>query len=353
MSYERVFRAAASTPWMLAEEKLHEIEALLRLRLAGVGMSDEDRERYRAEAAPRSTVQGGHAVGVLPVYGVMSQRMNLMAEMSGGTSTERLAAEFRAMVQDPNVAAIVLSVDSPGGSVYGIDELATEIRNARNKKPIVAQANSLMASAAYYISSAANEIVVTPGGEVGSIGVFAMHLDLSEAEAAAGIRHTLIKAGKYKAEHNESFPLTEEARAHLEGDVQRYYEMFLNAVAAGRGVSASDVRNGFGEGRVVGAKEAVRLGMADRVGTLQETISRLQTPAGRGAISRREALAEAAVRTFRAESDEPMLDPDKPSDPQPGTIDDPKEAQRALDDGTLVPIPDTGEAEARLRRARV
>ena len=340
MSYDKVMRAAASMPWMLAEEKLAEIEAMLQVRLNGpVPISAEDRERYAAAQAPR--VAGGGGVGVLPVYGVLSQRMNLMAETSGGTSTEQLATALRQLVADPQVAAIVLDVDSPGGNVYGIDELATEIRRARGQKPIVAVANSFMASAAYYLGSAANEIVVTPGGEVGSLGVFSLHLDVSEAEAAAGVRPTLIKAGKFKAEHSEHFPLTDEARSHIEEDVARYYEMFLAAVATGRGVSVEAVRNGFGEGRVVGAKEAVRLGMADKVATLQDTIARMQTPAGRGAIMRRGAVAEAEALALGDLSPE-----DKAAWLASG-----RESFRA--ESAEAPAGDPGEVDARLRRLRI
>lgn len=296
MGYENVARFAASQPWALMDEKLAEIEALLTLRLQGVKMTDEEREYWAAVGRSTMTGGAGGAVAVLPVFGVISQRMSMMTEMSGGTSTERLTQSFREVMADPQVAAIVLNVDSPGGSVYGIDELATEIRKARGTKPIIAQANSLMASAAYYIASAADEIVVTPSGEVGSIGVKAMHLDHSAQNEMLGVKATLVKAGKHKGEVDPNLPLSDDALAHLQEDVNRYYDMFVSAVAAGRGVSAEAVRNGFGEGRVVGAKDAVRLGMADRVATLDETLARLSTPQGRATVGRqRRAEDEAGI----------------------------------------------------------
>ena len=352
MSYENVIRIAAGMPWAIMPEKLAEIETMLRVRLAGVPITADERAKYAATQAPR--MQGGGGVAVLPVYGVMSQRMNMMAESSGGTSTEQLAAELRQLVLDPQVGAIVLDVDSPGGSVYGLDELASEIRSARSRKPIVAVANSLMASAAYYISSAANEVIVTPGGEVGSIGVRAMHVDQSAAEEMAGLKVTQVTAGKYKGEGSEHFPLTEEALAHLEADVARYYEMFLSAVAAGRGVTVEAVRNGFGEGRVVGAREAVRLGMADKVGTLQDTIARLQTPAGRGAIMRR---AEDARLLTADNVWGDWEDRDEQTGAFRAEIVPPEFIQaveeRMHEQELMAVRPDDGGADARLRRARI
>jgi ClpP class serine protease len=139
----------------------------------------------------------------------------------------------------------------------------------------VAVANHLMASAAYWIGSAAEEVVVTPSGDVGSVGVFAMHEDWSGALEKEGINISLISAGKYKVEGNPYQPLGEEARAAIQASVDEVYDVFTNAVARNRGVNPAAVRTGFGEGRVVGAQEALKLGMVDRIDTLEGTINRL------------------------------------------------------------------------------
>ena len=166
-------------------------------------------------------------------------------------------------------------MNSPGGQVGGIEELSKKIFDARGTKPIVAVANHLMASAAYWIGTAADEIVVTPSGEVGSIGVFAAHQDISAQLEKEGIKVSLIKAGKYKAEANPYEPLSEEARAAIQENVSDIYGSFVDAVARNRGVKSAAVRTGFGEGRVVSAKQAIELGMADRIGTLDEVINQL------------------------------------------------------------------------------
>lgn len=275
MRYTHIIRYVMEQPWAILPATLAAIVDLLRSRAEG-DMPTPEEVLARVGAAPaRTPVQGGGGVAVIPVYGVINQRMNLLSAMFGGTSTELLAAQFRQAMADPGVRAIVLDVDSPGGGVYGVDELAGEIFRARGEKPVVAVANSLMASAAYWIGSAADEIVVTPSGEVGSIGVLAAHEDLSAALEQVGRRVTLISAGKYKTEGNPFGPLDDEARAYIQSRVNDYYSLFVNAVARGRGVTPAQVRNGFGEGRVVGAREAVRLGMADRIGTLDSVVQRL------------------------------------------------------------------------------
>lgn len=273
MLYEHVLRAFRDQPWYLMPEKLEQIAAFLELKAAG---GDVPREEIAAivAAAEHSAPGSPGNIAVLPLLGTISQRAGMMSEMSGGTSTERFTAAFRQVMADESVKAVIMDVDSPGGAVYGIDELASEIFAARGRKPIVAVANSLAASAAYYIASSADEVVVTPGGEVGSIGVVAVHEDWSGAYEQAGVKPTIIRAGKYKWEGNDLEPLTSEAQSAIQAAVDRYYGMFVRAVARGRGVSAQDVRNGFGEGRIVGAQEAVKLGMADRIATLDETIAR-------------------------------------------------------------------------------
>jgi len=195
--------------------------------------------------------------------------------MSGATSAELFGKEFGRLLKDPEVSAIVLDVDSPGGQVDGIEELSNQIYDARGSKPVVAVVDHLMASAAYWIGSAADDVVMSPSGEAGSIGVFAVHEDWSGALAKEGITVSLISAGKFKTEGNPYEPLAEEARGAIQGRVNDYYDAFVNSVARNRGAKPATVRNGFGEGRVVGARQAVSLGMADRVGTLEETIDRL------------------------------------------------------------------------------
>lgn len=268
------------TPWAILPQKLAAVLAVAHRYAAGEKLSQVEIDAVTA-AANRANTRPSGAVAVLPIVGTLIPRGDMLMESSGAVSAQRIAAQFRAVMADSAVGAVVLDVDSPGGAVSGIEELGNEIYKARGNKPIVAVANHLAASAAYWLATAADELVVTPSGEVGSVGVFAAHQDLSAAMELVGVKTTFISAGKFKTEGNPYEPLTDEARTAIQERVNDYYDAFTKAVARNRGVSAADVRGGFGEGRVVGAKDAVRLGMADRVGTLDETIERVMRGQGK------------------------------------------------------------------------
>jgi signal peptide peptidase SppA len=311
--YTRILQQVISTPWAILPAKLVVIRDLLAIRASGQRLTDEEvaasmgnRDRdliaewdkkisgtwlvnpyYGAKqaAANDGRSRNANSIAVLPLVGTIIPRMNMFSESSGAISVQRFTGAFRAALADPDVASIVIDVDSPGGQVDAVEELSTEIFKARGTKPITAVVNTMAASAAYWIATAADEMVVTPSGGVGSIGVFAMHEDISEMAAMQGVKVSLISAGKYKVEANPFEPLTDEAREAIQQRVDEYYGMFVSAVARNRGVSRSAVRGGYGEGRMVGAKEAVASGMADRVGTLDETISKLASGRRRKRVS--------------------------------------------------------------------
>ena len=274
MKRSYVLQAFVEAPWAILPHKLVILESIVIRHVSGEKL-DAEEIQARINGASRPPDRVVSAVAVLPLFGVIFPRANMMTDMSGATSAERFGAQFTKLVKDPEITAIILDVDSPGGQVDGIEELSQQIFDARGQKPIVAVSNHLMASAAYWIGTAADEVVITPSGEVGSIGVFAVHEDISAALEKEGIKVSLISQGKYKTEGNPYEPLTDEARAAIHARVGDYYDSFVDSVARNRGVKSASVRNGFGEGRVVGARQAVELGMADRVGTLEETIDRL------------------------------------------------------------------------------
>jgi len=219
------------------------------------------------------------SVAVVPVMGVISHRANMLTRFSGGTSTEILAQDIRQLAADESIETIMLDIDSEGGNVEGVPELWKTIYDARQKKTVVAVANAMAASAAYHIGSAATEFVATPSGSVGSIGVFHVHADQSAAIEEAGVKLTITKAGKYKTEGNPFEPLADEGKDFIQSRVDEAYSTFVRDVAKGRGVPVGEVRNGYGEGRLLGAKEALELGMIDRIATLDETIGRYASTA--------------------------------------------------------------------------
>lgn len=276
--YRHVLKAVEGRPWALHPPVLAYIAELAHFRAAGGRLAaDEIAERLAAAKdanGPRAGAGQQGAVAIIPVYGVLAKRMSLMAEMSGGTSYDELESAIAEAVNDPEVGSVVLDIDSPGGEVDGLPEFASFLRAARDRKPVIAQVNSLAASAAYWIAAQASEIVVTPSGEVGSIGVYTAHQDVSGAMDKAGVRTTLISAGKYKVEGNPYEPLGEDALGAIQDHVDEFYGMFVNDVARGRGVTADVVLSEYGEGRTLLAKAAKAAGMVDRIDTLGETVRR-------------------------------------------------------------------------------
>ena len=318
LRYVHILQSIYGQPVAILPEKAVVIVRFLTLKAMGRDVPDaEVQEVVAATDRPRQRSSG--AIGVIPVYGTIAKRMDMMMESSGGTSTDRVAADLRAMLADPQVGSIILDIDSPGGSVSGVAELADEIRAAREQKPIVAVANTFAASAAYWIASAASEIVVAPSGQVGSIGVFTIHEDISKMLEAEGVNPTIISAGKFKTEGNPFAPLDPEAEKAIQEQVDAYYAMFIGAVAKGRGVSIADVRGGFGQGRMVMARDAVKLGMADRVDTIEGTIMRLAKGGGRPAGARAESftvdastLSDEALASIRADWEAAYTGPAEP-----------------------------------------
>lgn len=270
---------AAHVRGLIAKEGIAGLRHLVELRdfaHARDGASRKTRmESVGFEAAAGGARGRGKAtVAVIPVIGTLTQREEMVGSMAATRSTADIASEVRAAAVEPSVDSIVLEVDSGGGEVFGTPEAFTAIREAAKQKPVVAAVNSVAGSAAYYIAAAANEIIVTPSGVTGSIGVYLLHIDASKALEEMGEKWTFVSAGKYKVEGNPAEPLTDDGRQALQSEVDRYYDMFVKDVAKGRGVSVEAVRSGFGEGRMVGAKKAVDEKMADSVGTLDVAIRR-------------------------------------------------------------------------------
>ena len=318
--YEHIIREFNLTPWAILESKLAEIRAFLCLKAAG-GTVVEPRA-----AVVRKPAVVANAVAVLPLLGVISQRMNLLVEYSGGTSTDLLLRDFRQVRDDSSIKAIVFDCDTPGGGVPGLPEFWQEVFDSRGSKPILFVVNSLCASAGYWMASAGGEIVATPGGEGGSIGVFAEHIDYSEMERAAGIKVTTVRAkiSPRKAEFTPSEPLSEDAHAELQRSCDMYGEMFVDFVARGRGISTKAVRSDFGQGRCLSSKAGLTAKMFDRIASLDATLRKLLGTAGAKGAARAEALPTESLHATADEA--PAL-----VEPQPPLYDAAEMRRRELE----------------------
>jgi signal peptide peptidase SppA len=267
----------------------------------------------RMQAAPAAArvvapepFRGGDAAGsilVLPIYGVLRHRQNWLAALFGGTDSEMLAALIRLAVDDPAVKEIILDVSSPGGEVAGTEELAAAVANARTRKRVTAVVDALAASAAYWVASAATQLVSTPSGLTGGVGVYGTHVDLSELERKAGIKVSLIGAPAGKTDGSEHEPLSERARKAMQANVDAFYDQFVARVAAGRGIPPAMVRGErFGQGRVFTATEAQRRGLVDAVATLPEVVASAARRAGGADVEYR----LRRLRAFARGSDSPQ-----------------------------------------------
>jgi signal peptide peptidase SppA len=254
--------------------------------------SHSSRAAVRPAAGIRRPAAGN--IAALSLSGVLCQRPNILSMLGFATSTQMFAGELRMALSDSTIHSILIDIDSPGGSVYGTGELADLIYQARSVKHVVGVVSSLCASAAYWIGSNCSQLYCTPGGEVGSIGVFVEHRDISAQIEADGIKVTLMSAGRYKVEGNCFRALDTEAKAAIQASVDGYYSMFTKAVARGRGVPIAAVRSGMGQGRCLGPRDAQMQNMIDGVDTVEGVMRRMRTMT-RGAAT----AASAAITRAR------------------------------------------------------
>ena len=275
-----------TAPWAIQPEKLLEIRAIYETHLRGEKIDLKAVEaRLGAplanEARPYSVVG---QVAVVPVVGVLAKRANLFMQISGGTSTQMIQGWLAQAAADPAVAAIVLEIDSPGGQVDGVEQLAQQVQQIRaDGKQVEAWINGVGASGAYWIASAAGRVFIADSTTVvGSIGVVATHVDVSKREAALGMKTTEITAGKYKRIASSYAPLSEEGRATLQEQVDAIYSVFVEAVAGNRSVSVEQVLSDMADGRVFIGQQAVAAGLVDGVSTLDALVADLQPRPGAG-----------------------------------------------------------------------
>lgn len=298
-----------TAPWALQPEKLLEIRAIYETHLRGEKIDIKAVEARLGqpltnEQKPYQVFDG---VAVVPVIGVLAKRANMFMQISGGVSTQIVGGWLDAAAADPAVTAIVLEIDSPGGQVDGVMALAQQVAQVRAAgKPVVAWISGVGASGAYWIASAAERVVIADYTTiVGSIGVVATHVDVSAREAQMGVKTTEITAGKYKRIASQYAPLTEEGRQTMQDQVNAIYSVFVDSVAANRGVTVGQVLDDMADGRVFIGQQAVVAGLVDGVSTLTEVIQSLQPRAGAArssnTISKSKGVLKMDYATLKAE----------------------------------------------------
>jgi ClpP class serine protease len=269
-THPRVIRAITADRWAIQQDALERIVAIAQ------GLNDSPESVAAKLGRPldntRAVTRRGD-VAIVPVSGPIFRYANLFTEVSGATSIENLARDFRTAVDDPSIRAIVLEIDSPGGQVAGVSEFAEQVRTATEQKQVIAYVSDLGASAAYWIASAASEIVARDTARLGSIGVVLR---------AVGGNKDEIKFISSQSPSKHAPPDSDVGRAQYQAEVDKLADVFIAAVAQYRGVSIETVTNDFGRGGVLVGQEAKDARLADRLGSLESVIADLQSTDPRG-----------------------------------------------------------------------
>lgn len=255
-----ILKAMGLYPWAIVDSELDKI--------VSIATRSNDIEAVRAKLGTKlentRKVEIRDGIAVIPVTGSIFRYANMFTEISGATSTEILSLDFNSALNNPDVKGILLVIDSGGGQANGISELSSMIFNARGKKPIKAYASGSMASAAYWIGSSADEVIVNDTAIAGSIGAMLSFDDNTEAKEKAG-----VKEMKYIS----SVSPNKNSNTELQALVDSLGSIFVENVARNRSVNTEFVLENYGKGGLFVGKDAVTAGLADKVGTFEEVLS--------------------------------------------------------------------------------
>ena len=264
-----------TSPWAIIPEKLYEIQEIYSTHLRGEKIDIAGIEARIGKPLENETQNYDviNDIAVIPIHGVTAKRANMFMRISGGVSTELAGRDIAEALNNPGIKGLILDIDSPGGTVDGTLELANIIFEGRDKKPVVAFSDGIMASAAYWIGSAAHKVYISGDtGQTGSIGVVATHVDYSEREKRMGIKTTEVYAGKYKRVVSQYKPLSKDGKQELQDRVDYLYSVFVDAVARHRGVSSETALKNMADGKVFVGKQGINAGLVDGVSTLDRLL---------------------------------------------------------------------------------
>ena len=243
-------------------------------------------------AEPLEIVDDG---AVVSITGVLTKSPTIFQRLFGGTSTRMIEQAVNKAASNDRIKAIVLAVDSPGGSVAGLAEAADAIFAARKTKTLVAQGEGMCASGAYHLASQAEKIYAQRMDSVGSIGTRGLLFDLSEMFSKKGIRAIPIDSGEFKSAGAPGTEITERQVEHFQHIVDQYQADFLASILRGRRIKERDLRT-VADGRIFVAGEAVRNGLIDGIKTFEQTLVALQNSRAKSNTSRKEKIVEATYQ---------------------------------------------------------
>jgi len=266
----RIWNRITGDPWAITETALHTI-------LEVAARENEAPEAVAAKLGRQlqnsynATERDG--VAIIPVTGPLFRYANIFTAISGASSYELIARDFMSALENPQITSIILDIDSPGGEVNGVSELASMIFEARGTKPIIAYASGDAASGAYWIASAADEIVVSETSALGSIGVVGIYRGKSAKESAE-----TVEIVSSQSPHKRLDPMSDDGRAKLQTRIDSMADVFVSTITRNRSVTADHVLEHYGGGDVMIGAHAVNASLADRIGSLERLITELSSP---------------------------------------------------------------------------
>jgi capsid assembly protease len=283
----RIAERVLNRPLMILPDKLALIASVLEGRigidateLKDLAQAGPDASRFSGSYLSEDGQRTKHyrvdkGVAMIPVLGSLVNRGAWLGARSGMTSYEGLGFQLAQATADSDVKTIILDIDSPGGEAVGAFEMADKVRAVAKSKPVVAVVNGMAASAAYAIASAASQIVATPSGVAGSIGVVLMHADYSVALHQKGIKPTLIHAGAHKVDGNPYEPLSDNVKFDLQAEVDSFYSLFVSSVAQGRKGRMTEKAIRSTEARTYIGQAALDAGLVDAIGSFETVLADL------------------------------------------------------------------------------
>lgn len=254
MRFVHLLSRLTGTPWLIEENALANIVSLLDSRIAGLALAPES-----VMPAKAALPVGADGVAVIPIQGVIGKKLSPLEMACGGCDINALESAFDAANADPRVQKIVLAIDSPGGTVQGVPELARHIYESKSK-PVEAVSDTLIGSAAYYLAASADSITVTPTARVGSIGTALVVREATATDVKDGLRLRIFRSGADKMPGMDG-PLSETQAKHLQAGVDLLGDMFRQHVGLCRPSVPAFAMTGlayFGE-------QSKELGLVDRV----------------------------------------------------------------------------------------
>lgn len=245
----------------------------------------------RAKSQRTKSLEVQKGVAVVRLHGTL---MKHVSSLTGGTSTVLARQEIRRAVADSDVSAIMIHVDSPGGTAAGTHDLASEVAQANAKKPVFAYIEDLGASAAFWVASQAQQVFCNSTAMVGSIGTFGVVHDMSALAAREGVKVHVVKAGEFKGVGVPGTELTSDQLADEQRVVDQLNDEFIKGVSKGRKMSVDDVRS-IADGRVHVGKAAEKLGFVDGVKTFDQAFRLLVNENSEKPKPRRRSMSEPAT----------------------------------------------------------